>query len=125
MDIVILSITQLIVPIALGLAVTRYLRGVTSNVLIDLCGTQDRAAFWVKNIAVTAIIMPLLAVLMFTRGPQSCAIGDMTCVAATLRNTVALSLVALLVVVACSAATIWSKIPRPEREARQPGEAAS
>jgi hypothetical protein len=49
----------------------------------------------------------------------------MICVAATLRNTVALSLVALLVVVACSAATIWSRIPRPEPEARQPAQAAS
>jgi protein-S-isoprenylcysteine O-methyltransferase Ste14 len=115
MDIALLSIAELAVPIVLGIAVTLYLRSVTWRVLVDLCGTQDRAAFWVKTIAVVTTLAPLVVVLVFARGPQSCMQGEAMCIAGTLRHTVALSLVALLIVVGCSANLIWSRIPLPNK----------
>ena len=59
METILLLAFQLAGPVAIGLAITCYLRAVTLRLLTDVCGTRDRAEFWVRVSAVLTVCMPL------------------------------------------------------------------
>jgi hypothetical protein len=56
-----ISVTLLIVVLILG-----YLRPFLRRVLVDLCGTDDRAQFWTTFTNIILLSLPLISALGFT-----------------------------------------------------------
>jgi len=54
------DVTGLGIAVAISLAVVIYLRPHLRTMLIDLCGTRDRAAFWLAFSNVALALFPLL-----------------------------------------------------------------
>jgi len=106
------------VPLALGLFVNVYLKGVTSRLLAELCGTTDRSEFWVKVTAVLMIAAPTALVLAFGRSDQiDASIGDV------MRHALTLSLLGIVVVIGGLARTIWKTIPTNVTSGQPAGDA--
>ena len=101
-----LVLLQVAVPLLCGLAVTAYLRGVTRRLLLDLCGTDDRAEFWVRITAVLNTAAPLALVLLFGHDCSNAPAGEIV------RQSLSLSLIGILVGVALLARGIWRQVPR-------------
>ena len=53
------------VTAALALAVVSYLKPSLHDVLVDLCGTQTRAAFWTAFSTVTVALTPIMFALHY------------------------------------------------------------
>ena len=49
----------------LGFAVTIYLKVYLKDILVDLCGTEARAAFWMAFSNVTLILVPMVFAMQF------------------------------------------------------------
>ena len=49
-----------------ALAVVAYLRTPLYGILVDLCGTRDRAAFWIAFSNVTLALLPLIFAMQYT-----------------------------------------------------------
>ncbi len=100
-------IVEISIPLLVGLSVSSYLRSVTTRLLNDLCGTQDRSVFWVR---VTAILMtgfPLLLVLTFGRsGNPAISTGDVA------RHALLMTTFGIVVSVAVLAKMIMDSIPK-------------
>jgi hypothetical protein len=56
---------EVAVPVLVGWLVGWYLRGATARLLRDLCGTVERAEFWVRVSCIMLIAVPLMLVLAF------------------------------------------------------------
>ena len=56
---------QIIVTAGTSLAVVIYFRPHLKRVLVDLCGTQDRAQFWVVFSSILLVGLPLIFALGF------------------------------------------------------------
>jgi predicted outer membrane lipoprotein len=56
---------EIVIPLLVGLAVSRYLRDVLRRLLIDLCGTAERSEFWVRVTTVLISAFPVLLALWF------------------------------------------------------------
>lgn len=112
MTITLLLVFQFIGPVVVGLIVTRYLRMVTWRLLIDLCGTADRADFWVRVSAVLMIAAPFVLVLAAGGSPLKCSATDAICAASVLRTTLIAMLLGVLVTVGTVASVIGRYIPR-------------
>lgn len=98
---------QIATPILLGLCTSLYLKDVTTRLLVDLCGTQDRSDFWVRITTLLTIAGPTLLVLAFGKiGGTGAHLGEI------LRHTLSLSLLGIVISVAFLARTIWKNIPR-------------
>ena len=108
----VLSVVQIAIPVLLGLMVATYLRGVTLRLLVDLCGTEDRAQFWVRSAAVVFVSAPLMFVLIGARNPLECALPDAACAAQVLRQTVLWSIAGVLLAVAALTRGVGRRIPR-------------
>lgn len=61
------------IPVALGLSVSLYLQEVTRRLLNSLCGTVDRADFWVRVTTILITGFPLVLALAFGMDPASTA----------------------------------------------------
>ncbi|WGS52773.1 hypothetical protein LFL96_31830 [Paraburkholderia sp. D15] len=103
---------QLIAPVLVGLLVTRYLRDSMWRLLQDLCGTSERADFWVRVSAVLMTAAPLALVLLSNTSPLDCSTRDLDCAIDVLRRTCVFMLIGLLAAVGFVAATIRRSIPR-------------
>jgi len=53
-----------------SLAIVAYLRAPLRGILVELCGTEERAAFWVAFSNVTLALFPLIFAMQYT--PESC-----------------------------------------------------
>jgi hypothetical protein len=115
MNNLLLFVVQIGVPVMLGIGATIYLRGVTHNLLADICGTEERAEFWVRITTVLTTAMPLVLVLLFGY-TQNNAMDFWDTAYAILRQTLWLSLIGILAAVAALARTIWKQIPRLQTE---------
>ena len=104
-------VVQILIPLLLGLAVTVYLREVIQRLLVDLCGTRDRAEFWVRITAVVTVAMPLGLVMMFGRIPGAGIAADASGLAEILKQAIWLSISGILVSVAFVARAVRRKIP--------------
>ena len=124
---------QIAIPLLAGLAVTFYLRNVTRKLLLDLCGTDDRANFWQRTTNILILGAPLAMVFFFgdniSTGSLSDAISirggnlsnavsictgnlpDALSLTRTLRQTVKLSLIGILIAVALFSRGVWKQIP--------------
>lgn len=102
---------QITIPLLAGLAVTFYLRNVTRKLLIDLCGTDDRASFWLRTTNILMLGAPLAMVLFFGDTNFGALPTDSALFTKLLRQTVNLSLIGILLAVALFSRGIWKQIP--------------
>ncbi|MFM0636505.1 hypothetical protein PQQ63_07355 [Paraburkholderia metrosideri] len=109
---------QLLVPILVGLFVMRYLRTVLWRMLTDLCGTFERAEFWVRVSAVLMAAAPLLFVLATSANPLACSTSELVCVIGLLRRTCIYTLVGVLAAVGTVATIVRRYIPQEANEPR-------
>ena len=100
---------QIAIPLLAGIAVTAHLRQVTRVLLVDLCGTDDRANFWVRTTGILLTGTPLALVLVFGHS------GDEIALAEIIRQAATLSLVGILLAVAFLARLIWKQVPPPAK----------
>ena len=103
---------QVATPMAVGLLVSTYLRGTTYRLLADVCGTSERADFWVRISSVAMVGGPLALVLAFGAAPTNCQDGVASCFADTLKQSLSLSLIGVLLGVLAVAQAIWRQVPR-------------
>jgi protein-S-isoprenylcysteine O-methyltransferase Ste14 len=109
---VLIYVIQLVIPFALSFAVTNYLQGTSRRLLEDLCGTKDRAEYWVRITAVLTIAVPVLLVLMFGSVPtEMCFAGGSGCVAGIIKQAVCLSLGGIILAILVVASRIHQQLP--------------
>lgn len=111
MSIALLLAFQFAGPALIGLVVMRYLQEVTTRLLTDICGTTDRAEFWVRVSAVLMVVAPLALLLMAARSPLTCLANDATCQELVLRQTLVCTLIGAIVTVGSVAGVVSRYIP--------------
>lgn len=94
------------IALAFSLAVVVYLRRRLRTILIDLCGTEDRAGFWTAFSNVTLVLVPLICAL-FER-PESGRVLDLFAVASQIQW----ALIGLVAALALVGLVISVYIPR-------------
>ncbi|HYD61212.1 MAG TPA: hypothetical protein VEC35_12685 [Noviherbaspirillum sp.] len=100
-------------PIAFTLASMAYLRPILLNVLTEICGTSERAEFWIRSVTMLSLFGALMLVLAF--GPR----GDGRDIYESLRWILVLTLGGGFVGIAWVARTIWNSLMRcPETQTR-------
>jgi hypothetical protein len=62
----ILFLVGLATTLVASLAIVTYLRGPLHDILVELCGTRERAEFWAAFSQVTLILLPLLFAMQYT-----------------------------------------------------------
>lgn len=102
---------QFLLPVPIGYAIAHYLRAVTRDLLIDLCGTVGRADFWTRITMVMLVLGPLVLTLALARSPAACSADDALCVIGALRMTVVWSLLGAIVPLIAIASRIARQIP--------------
>jgi hypothetical protein len=107
-----LFVTTLIITVGTVALALTYLRSVTGAVMLELCGSEVGARFWLRSADVLAISGALILVLLFGVKPE------MSNWLETLRLSVSLALGALFVTVLFIGNSIWRNIPRPGVEPR-------
>jgi uncharacterized membrane protein YhaH (DUF805 family) len=112
MNVAILFAFQCLVRILIGLLVNRYLRTVLCRILTDLCGTAERAEFWVRVNAVLMVTAPLLFVLASSANTLACSAGELDCAIGLLRRTCVFTLLGVLAAVGTVAMTVRRYIPQ-------------
>jgi hypothetical protein len=65
-----LFLMGLAATLAASLAIVAYLRVPLHNILVELCGTRERAAFWVAFSNVTLALLPLIFAMEYTPEPK-------------------------------------------------------
>ena|ERR1700729_4353484 len=115
MNLILLSIFQFVSPVVIGVMVMVYLRSVTQRLLVDLCGTVDRADFWVRVTSVLMATAPLALVLLGAQSPLRCTPDDTACALNVLRQTIIFSLVGILISVGIVARVVGRYVPREPR----------
>jgi hypothetical protein len=89
MSAIVFSLLQLAIPVLVSLVAAVYLRAVIQGLLLDLCGTGDRAQFWSRCLIVAMLAVPLMLVLLLTDAPVCAAAEYAACTARVLRHTLA------------------------------------
>ncbi len=120
-----LSLLQLAMPILVSLTVAAYLRDVTQRLLVDLCGTEDRARFWARCAVIAILAVPLMAVLLVADTPHECGVDEAAgCLMHVVRQALAWTAVGVLAAVGVIASAVGRRIPR-ETDTPQPTRSAS
>lgn len=109
----VLFIAALGLPIVLTLASMAYLRPILQNVLAEICGTAERAEFWVRSVTMLSLFGALMLVLAF--GPR----GNDADILESLRWILVLTLAGGFLGISWVTRTIWNSLmSRPETRAR-------
>jgi hypothetical protein len=119
-----LSLLQLAIPAIVGLGAAAYLRDVTQRLLVDLCGTEERARFWVRCAVIAILAVPLMAVLLLAGTPHECGaagVDSAMCVTRALRQSLAWTAGGVLAAVGVIARAVGRSIPSPVDAARPAG----
>lgn len=61
-----LFLVGLALTLLTALAIVAYLRSPLHSILVELCGTPERAAFWVSFSNVTLTLVPLIFAMQYT-----------------------------------------------------------
>jgi hypothetical protein len=61
-----LFLTGVVLTLIAAFAIAAYLRSPLHSILVELCGTSERAAFWVAFSNVTIILVPLIFAMQYT-----------------------------------------------------------
>lgn len=109
-------VLQIAIPLIVGVTITAHLRQVTRILLVDLCGTDDRANFWVRTTGILLTGTPLTLVLVFGHA------GPGHTPAEIVRQAATLSLTGILLAVAFLARLIWKRVPPPAQPKASAGE---
>jgi uncharacterized membrane protein YhaH (DUF805 family) len=112
MSIVLMLVFQFASPVLIALVLIRYLRRVMLRMLTDLCGTEERAEFWVKACAVLMVLAPLVIVLMAAHNPVQCVPDNTSCFELVLRQTIVLALIGALATIGTFVYVVANYIPR-------------
>jgi hypothetical protein len=100
-------------PVLLTLSVMGYLKPILRNVLTEICGTAERAEFWIRCATILSLFGALILVLAF--GPRD----EDASLIASLRWVLVLTLVGGFAGVAWIARTIWNSFTKcPETHSR-------
>ncbi|SNS55349.1 hypothetical protein SAMN06265795_103326 [Noviherbaspirillum humi] len=91
----------LTLPIAISTAMAMYLRPILKSVLIELCGTEDRAEFWIRCSFLLSMLGGLIPVLAFIPTSMNEPLLDIT------RHVLMWSLVGAFVAVAWISRAVW------------------
>ena len=62
----ILFLTGLAVSLVTSLAIVLYLKVALHRILVELCGTSERAAFWAAFTNISIVLVPLIFALQYT-----------------------------------------------------------
>lgn len=71
MNTIVSFLVQLIITFLIVYLIVRYLRPYLRKVLVDLCGTEERAQFWTAFSNILLIGMPLIFALNYTPDAQT------------------------------------------------------
>ncbi|ALS61093.1 hypothetical protein [Pandoraea norimbergensis] len=107
---------SLVIPMTSGLLVTRYLGPVLGRVLTDLCGTRERADFWVRICMVLLVALPLFLVLLVSPG-RVCRLDAMECAVNLIRGASFFTVIGLLLGVWIIASMVRRYLPKPGAKA--------
>lgn len=94
----------IVLPLVLTLAALGYLRPILRHILIEICGTAERAEFWIRSVTILSVFGALILVLAF--GPR----GDGSNLLEGLRWILILTLAGAFIGVAWVARTIWNSL---------------
>ncbi|MEJ2611657.1 MAG: hypothetical protein P8179_16660 [Candidatus Thiodiazotropha sp.] len=97
---------EIIICLSISLVITYRLKGLLMDVLIETCGTEKRAAFWVIFTQLMLYLAPLLIVVYFT--PNG-AISEKSLLVA-LKDTLFYSLLGVFIGLAIIGKVIWKSI---------------
>ncbi len=86
MNTIVIYLIQLIVTLVICLGLTTYLRPHLWRVLVDLCGTEERAQFWTVFANIMLIVVPLIFGLGFRPEAVVSAEAQFFQIAEQLRN---------------------------------------
>jgi hypothetical protein len=106
MNLLVLFSLEIAICLCISFAVTFLIKGLLSEVLIETCGTDRRAAFWVMFTQLMLYLAPLLIVVYFT---PSDPITEITLVLA-LKETLFFSLLGVFLGLAVVGKVIWKSI---------------
>ncbi|MCE4060240.1 hypothetical protein LXM60_08495 [Pandoraea sputorum] len=117
MTLTLVFLFQLLVPVATCVLLTRYLGPVMRALLEELCGTRDRAEFWVRISTILLMATPLLFVLMTSTARLECKADTFDCMVFALRGTFVYTLWGVIAGVGAVALVLYGYVPKPERPA--------
>lgn len=65
MNTILFFLLEVILTLSISMLVFRYLRPFLTRILVDLCGTEERAQFWTVFSNITLVGLPLLIALTY------------------------------------------------------------
>jgi len=101
-------LVQMALPPLLGYLVHLHLKEATRSILLDLCGTEARADYWVRTLGLLMVLTPLCAVLLFGGSLSAAPLQD------ALRRVASLSVLGVLAAVAVTTRAVWRRVPQGE-----------
>ena len=109
MNTLVLFLIEVLLCFAISVSLIYLLKPVLCDMLIDICGTETRAAFWVMFTQLMLIISPLLLVIYFAPTQDVLAINT----AEALKDTLFRTLLGDFVALATIGVVIWKSIRVP------------
>ncbi len=65
MNTILFFLLEVVLTLSVSILVFRYLRPFLNRILVDLCGTEDRAQFWTVFSNIVLVGLPLLVALTY------------------------------------------------------------
>jgi len=96
---------EVLVPLGIGAAVARYIAVVAHPLLREICGTEVRAAFWMRLTTVSVLLIPPAMTLGFAGSGSDGNLDRL------LHRTLLLSLLGTLLAVGVVARVLFRSIP--------------
>lgn len=106
MNTLIVFIIEVFLCLGISLTVVMLLKPFLRNLLIETCGTTERAGFWVMFTQIMLIISPLLIVIYYA--PTTTA--DTINIAEAMQETLFRSLLGVFIALTMIAMVIWKSI---------------
>jgi hypothetical protein len=100
-------ILQLLLPLAIGAAVARYIATAVQPLLLDICGAEARATFWMRICTVAVLLVPPALTLAFAGLGEDGDLGNV------LRRTLLLAIVGTLIAVGAVARVLFRTVRIP------------
>jgi len=109
MNILILFMLKILICFTISIVVLKLLKPALKNTLHEICGTRQRAEFWVMFTQLMSVIAPLLIVAFFA--PTE--LIDQVNPALMLKETLFQSLLGIFIALAMVGQVIWKSIQLP------------
>ena len=116
-----LVVVEIMLCLGISLALIILIKQLLRDVLIETCGTQKRAEFWVMFTQLMLVISPLLLVIYFIPTGGSTAVN----VAEALKDTLFRTLLGDFIALASIGQVIWKTIQNPSVENSTPSNVVS